>query len=249
MKRALGTEAIGDYRRPTPRTVAEQAYWMIRDDIQWGRLPPDLPLRFDELRKRYDIGISPLREALTRLASERLVTSVGQKGFRVASLTNADVLDTAATRLVIEREALRQSIEKGDVHWEMAVVAAFHGLARHSLPSPADDGASWQYFHREFHMTLISACGSRWQLEFAGLLFDQAERHRIVRTSITPEDTLVRDIQAEHQTIFDAVMARDAERAVAALTEHYEKTAQAVDAALTHGFRFAEPIGSSPTKS
>lgn len=249
MKRALGTEAIGDYRRPPPRTVAEQAYWMIRDDIQWGRLAPGSPLRFDELRKRYDIGISPLREALTRLAGERLVSSVGQKGFKVATLTNEDVLDTTATRLVIEREALRRSIEKGDVHWEMAVVAAFHGLLHHSLPSPEDDGVSWQYFHRKFHMALISACGSRWQLEFAGLLFDQAERHRIVRGRITPDDTLARDIRAEHQTIFDAVMARDAERAVEALTEHYEKTAQAVDAALTRGFCFAEQAGSSQTKS
>lgn len=249
MKRALGTEAIGDYRRPTPRTVAEQAYWMIRDDIQWGRLAPGLPLRFEELRKRYDIGISPLREALTRLSGERLVSSVGQKGFKVATLTNEDVLDTAATRLVIEREALRQSIKNGDVHWEMSVVAAFHGLQRNTIPSPADDGASWQYFHREFHMALLSACGSRWQMEFAGLLFDQAERHRIVRLRVTPDAALVRDVQAEHQMIFDAVMARDADRAVEALAQHYEKTAQAVDAALSHGFSIAEPTESRSTRS
>jgi len=235
MKRALMMEASEDDRRPSPRTVAEQAYWMIRDDILWARLQPGLPLRFDELRKRYELGISPLREALTKLASERLVTSVGQKGFAVAPMTSEDVRDTAATRLVIECEALRRSIENGDVHWEMSVVSAFHGLLRHSLPSPEDHGAGWHHYHRHFHLTLLAACGSRWQIEFAGLLFDQAERHRIMRVRLTPDDMLERDIRAEHQTIFDAVMARDADKAVEALTQHYEKTAHAVDTALTRG--------------
>jgi hypothetical protein len=70
-------------------------------------LAPGSPLRSDQLRARYDVGISPLREALTRLVSERLVTSVGQRGFRVAPLTAYDVEDTMMTRIVIEREASR----------------------------------------------------------------------------------------------------------------------------------------------
>ena len=64
-----------------PRTVAESTYQRLRQDILWGRFAPGSPLRSDELRSRYDVGISPLREALTRLTSERLVTSIGQRGF------------------------------------------------------------------------------------------------------------------------------------------------------------------------
>ena len=93
-----------------------------------------------ELRARYDVGISPLREALTRLASERLVTSVGQRGFRVAPLTAYDVEDTMTTRIVIEREALARSIENGDIAWETAVVAAFHALSRNPIPERAGSG-------------------------------------------------------------------------------------------------------------
>src|SRR5580700_3759218 len=114
-----------------PRTVAESTYQRLRQDILWGRFAPGSPLRSDELRARYDVGISPLREALTRLSSERLVTTVGQRGFRVAQLTAYDVEDTMATRLVIEGEALARSMERGDIAWETSVVAAFHALSRH----------------------------------------------------------------------------------------------------------------------
>ena len=84
-----------------PRTVTEATYQRLRQDIIWGRLPPDTPLRSDELRAAYAVGISPLREALSRLVAERLVTAIGQRGFRVAPLTPDDVMDVTETRLVI----------------------------------------------------------------------------------------------------------------------------------------------------
>jgi DNA-binding GntR family transcriptional regulator len=236
MKRALVPEPVEANESAPPRTVAELAYRAIRSDILWGHLSPGVPLRFDELRNRYDVGISPLREALTKLCGERLVVSVGQKGFTVAALTSDDVRDTAATRLVIESEALAKSIELGDVHWEMAIVSAFHGLTRHPSPLSAGERTDgWEIFHRQFHMALISACGSRWLIEFASLLFDQAERHRILRARLTPNDRLIRDVQAEHQAIFDAVMARDVARAIEALTRHYQATAHQVDIAISGG--------------
>lgn len=212
-----------------PRTIAESIYQRIRQDILWMRLAPGAPLRSDGLRARYNVGISPLREALTRLDSERLVTSVGQRGFRVAPLTAYDVEDTMMTRIVIEREALARSIENGDIAWETGVVAAFHALSRH--PVPKEPGAAtqiWATRHRQFHMALLSACGSRWQLELAGLLFDQAERHRMLRGQFAPQKKLKRDTVREHRRIFDAALARDVKEAVKALEKHYETTAKQV---------------------
>jgi hypothetical protein len=37
-----------------------------------GKLPPNAPLRSDDLRAGYDVGIGPLREALSRFVAERL---------------------------------------------------------------------------------------------------------------------------------------------------------------------------------
>ena len=64
------------------RTLGEVAYRRLRTDIVMVRLEPDQPLRFDALKAHYGLGVSPLREALSRLAEERLVTTVGQRGYR-----------------------------------------------------------------------------------------------------------------------------------------------------------------------
>jgi DNA-binding GntR family transcriptional regulator len=241
MKRSVGQPASAhpDYDG-SPRTIAESIYRRLRQDILWVRLAPGSPLRSDDLRARYKVGISPLREALTRLASERLVTAVGQRGFRVAPLTAYDVEDTLMMRLVIEREALARSITYGDMAWETGLVAAFHALSRN--PTPQKPGAAteiWASHHRQFHIALLSACRSRWHMELAGLLFDQAERHRMLRLKFGPPQKLRRDIVREHKKIFDAALSRDVKRAVLTLERHYETTAKQVVAVLSRSPKFS----------
>ena len=245
MKRSVAGAFAVDDGGP-PRTIAESIYQRLRQDILWMRLAPGAPLRSDELRARYDVGISPLREALTRLASERLVTSVGQRGFRVAPLTVYDIQDTLTTRLVIEREALARSISNGDIAWESGLVAAFHALSRHPIPkAPGEATQIWAACHRQFHMSLLSACGSRWQLGLAGLFFDQAERHRILRGKFLPQSKLKRDTVREHRRIFEAALARDVKEAVRALEKHYETTARQAVAVVS---RMPQLVSGTPEK-
>jgi DNA-binding GntR family transcriptional regulator len=196
-------------------------------------LPPGAPLRSDELRAAYDVGVSPLREALSRLAVERLVTSIGQRGFRVAPISAADVIDVMETRLIVERAALARSIRDGDVHWETGVVATYHSLSRVPIPHlPSDPLDLWVRHHKAFHMALLSACGSAWQMSFAELLFDQAERFRIIRAGRVPAPKLARDIDREHKQIVDAVLARNLDTALMSLEDHYRATTTHVLAAL-----------------
>jgi DNA-binding GntR family transcriptional regulator len=152
----------------------------------------------------------------------------------VAPLTAYDVEDTLQTRIVIEREALVRSIENGDMAWETALVAAFHGLSRNPIPKqPGAATELWASQHRQFHMALLSGCGSRWHMELAGLLFDQAERHRMLRVKFGPSQKLKRDTVREHRQIFDAALARDVKAAMRTLERHYETTAKQVVAVLS----------------
>jgi GntR family transcriptional regulator, carbon starvation induced regulator len=234
--RKLATIAEADLVDPdAPRTLSETVYRRLRSDIVWGRLAPDIPLRSDQLRKTYAVGISPLREALSRLVVERLVTAIGHRGFRVAPLTPADVIDTMETRLVIEQEALTRSIKLGDIAWEKAVVASFHAVSRDPVPrSPGPEAERWAKHHREFHMSLLAACESPWQMELAGMLFEQAERHRVwaVKLVIKARSRIQRDVALEHKKLFDATMQRNVKAAVDALDRHYRTTAQQVVADL-----------------
>ena len=236
MKRSIS--AFVEEPAEAPRSVAEGAYHLIRQDIVWGRLSANMPLRSDDLRKKYQVGISPLREALSRLVGERLVTTVAQRGFRVAALSAEDVLDIMETRLVIEREALSRSIQAGDLAWEREVVANYHALSRLAIPTgPGRNAELWTSLHRQFHMSLLGASGSRWQVELSAHLFDHAERYRVVRAVIVPRPKLIRDIASEHKRLFDAVLSRNVRAALKALDHHYRATAESVVAALRHAPR------------
>jgi GntR family carbon starvation induced transcriptional regulator len=226
---SLGKDAEG----PPARTLAEATYRRLRSDIVWGKLKAGAPLKSDELREAYQVGISPLREALSRLTAEQWVTAIGQRGFRVAPLTLADVVDVMETRLIIEREALARSIKHGDLAWEANLVASFHALSRMPIPHQAGKHAEgWAQQHRNFHMALLVACGSKRQIGLAELLFDQAERYRMFRAIRVRPARLRRDVAAEHQLIVDAALARDVKKAVTALDAHYRATTDQALAAL-----------------
>jgi|APFre7841882724_1041349.scaffolds.fasta_scaffold00262_9 DNA-binding GntR family transcriptional regulator len=231
MKRAVA--AVHDDTGNPFRTLGELAYARLREDIVWGRLPPGEALRSDALRRRYGLGVSPLREALSKLAVERLVITQGQRGYRVAPVSAAEARDILAVRLLIEGEALERSMRRGGVEWETGVMGTFHRLARMPLPvGPGADPRAWAERHREFHMALLAACDSPWLMNYAANLYDQAERYRLIRVLRTPKAVLARDIAAEHRELLDAVLARDTARALRALREHYSRTVDATAGGL-----------------
>jgi len=213
-----------------PRTLAEAVYRKARQDILEGKLAADTPLRSEELMRIYEVGISPLREALSRLVSERLVTLNGQRGFRVAPVTIADVRDTMETRIMLDSQALTKSMNAASLAWESNIVSTFHALSRISdLPSPTPE--AWSRHHRDFHMALLSACGSPWLLSITAMLYDHAERHRMLALS-EDEKSHHRDAQQEHRQIMEAVLGGNERTALAALDLHYRVTADTVVAAL-----------------
>lgn len=220
-----------DNENEPPKTLAEAVYRQFRQDILWGKLAPDAPLRASELQKHYGVGISPLREALTRLASEKLVILTGQRGFRVAPLTIEDVFDTMEMRIVLESEALTRSIHSGGLPWESGVVSSSHALSRIAPPKgPGEQTEVWAKLHRKYHLSLLAGCGSRWMIDLSSSLYDHAERHRIIAIQEADDG---RDTIAEHRRLTEAVLAGNVKAAVAALDYHYRSTAEKVASSLS----------------
>lgn len=222
---AVGKNVLADETKMGgARSLAEAAYEAIRHDVLAGMLEPGSKLRFEMLRQRYGYGSSTLRESLTRLVGESLVTFEEQKGFRVAPISLEDLADITETRIFIETKALQESIRAGDDHWEAEVVAAYHRLAKteakKALPG-VDVSDEMEERNRVFHFTLISACPSRWLNQLYGILFQQSERYRRISRG---EHLVPRDTHAEHRVIYEAVLARDTERACEASRLHIQNT-------------------------
>lgn len=237
-------------------TLAEQAYRAIKHDIISGALPPGSALRLEFLKNRYQLSFSPLREALNRLHSEHLVDAVALKGFRVSPLSLKEMQDAMSTRIFIDCEALKRSIERGGDDWETRVVGSLHTLSlvtrRHSKNSgvsTANDDHSLQlvdntlenpdanydqieHRHLALHQALISACGSEWLLEFSMKLYIQTERYRRPMLVNLYKNAAPRDVSSEHRNLVEATLSRDIPIATQLLTQHYQKTADLIAASL-----------------
>jgi GntR family carbon starvation induced transcriptional regulator len=212
------------------RTLIETAYATLRNEILSGALEPGAKLRTEELRARYDVSGSTIREALTRLLGEALVTSEGQRGFRVAPATLDDFRDLTEVRKLIETEALRQAIAVGGETWESDIVAAFYRLSKTEerlRDDPVGASAEFEERNRDFHRALIAACPSPWLHRLNSLLYQQSERYRRL---VVSKRAIPRDVHAEHQGIFDATLARDADLACKLAGEHISRSVVALRA-------------------
>jgi DNA-binding GntR family transcriptional regulator len=204
-------------------TLSEHAHERIRGDIIGGRLEPGSPLRLAALACDIGVSMSVVREALTRLSEQGLVTASPNQGFRVVTLSHDDLLDLTELRVMLECSALERSIAGGDVSWEGRVVSAHHVLER----TPMTEGATtqaWVTAHAAFHDSLSSACGSPRLLGLVRELRAGAEIYR--QWSGLATETGRRDVAREHRQLMELATARGAAEASAALREHLETTAR-----------------------
>jgi len=203
-------------------TLTDQAYRRLREDIVHGKFTPGEKLRVEHIKRAYEVGATPLREALYRLSADGFVQVRGQRGFRVADMSLHELTDITNLRVVLEGMALGQSVENSDDDWESRVVAAFHHLTKaESQPDP--DIQEWEVRNRGFHLALLSCCKSPWLMHFHEILYDQHKRYRNIARI---ERGRLRDVHAEHTAIFDAALAKDIKALCAANEQHIRRTAE-----------------------
>ena len=200
----------------------------IRADILGGVLRPGTPLRLAALAKRYDVSMSVVREALTRLAEHNLAVLAPNQGFRVVEISRADLTELTELRTNLEGIALVRSIERGDVQWEAQVISAHHVLERASMAREDGLGSTdeWSEAHADFHEALVSACESPRLRSITQSLRNSAELYRQLSALRTAESG--RNLLDEHRELMELAVARKAPEAQAALTRHIERTTELV---------------------
>ena len=201
----------------------------LRTAILDGRYAPEQKLPFAELQDEFHAGIGTIREALSHLVSEGLLTMDAGKGFRVAPVSLKDLGDISENRVEIEKRAIRLALEKGDDKWEVSILSAHHLLEKLEqipLAQRLADPTAWTNIHRDFHHALLSACNSKWLLHFHRVLFDQAHRYRMLALRHRPRGQPARS--GEHRAIMEAVLARDLKLSTALSVQHILLTVEDV---------------------
>ena len=210
-------------------SMAQRAHRLIRADIISGARHPGERLRIEMLKTVYDIGPTPLREALQKLSTEGLVLALEKRGFMVSPLDLDEFSDLNIARIEIEKVALTRSLALGDSLWESRVVAATYLMNKEDetlLASGAGVSDAWELANAEFHAAMIAACGSKWLLQMRDQLQDMCERYRRSSISQSTKKTVNgnRNVGKEHAAISDAVLSRNSELACQLTESHYMKT-------------------------
>lgn len=216
------------------KTAIETVYLALRQAILNGEVEPESRLRVQELRERFEVGSSTIREALSRLLVDNFVTAEGQRGFRVAPVSLKDFREISELRVLLETQAVRDSLAQGDDAWENRLVAAAHQLDKveRLLPERRADAAylrDWEARNAEFHDALVAACDNAWLRRFRSQVFAHSVRYRRI---VVSESNQPRDVRAEHQALFEAAIARDVETTVEITAEHIRKSVGVLEGRL-----------------
>lgn len=191
-------------------SLSEKTETLVANAILSGALKPGCRLSLPMLAANFGIGATPLREGLSRLVARGLVTLSGNKGFKVADISQEDLLDITTSRIVIERAALAHAFSHGGEAWEDEVADATRRLLRVIRKSDAlllEGTAEYDEAHKRFHAALISGCGLDHLMTVQSNLYDAAYRYRRVMS----DGLLQRDhVIHLHERLSALVLARDA---------------------------------------
>ena len=200
-----------------PRTLAEQAYDGIKTDIIIGRLAQGSKIIESDLALKYGISRGPLREAIHRLESIKLVVRVRNAGSRVIRLDRKLMEDIYTARESLEGMAARlaaRHMPERDIH-------SLHELLdTHEEAIGKTEGKA--YFQREgdidFHYRIALASQNQWILEnLHGEIYQliRMARHQSGQTPERPARAL-----SQHRLIVTAIEQRDEELAELLMRRH-----------------------------
>ncbi|WP_297613922.1 GntR family transcriptional regulator [uncultured Roseicyclus sp.] len=189
----------------------KDAHALILDAIDQGIYRPGDRLVESELAERFGVSRTPIREALQRLETQRLLTRDG-RSLIVASLDHAQMAELYAVRQELEALAARLAAQHAAVE-EVQVLRDMVEADRVLLGDPQALARANRRFHYQIHL----ASHNRYLVQQLDLVYRSMAL--MARTSLAAKGRGEKAL-AEHLEIVEAIAARDGERAARALRDH-----------------------------
>jgi DNA-binding GntR family transcriptional regulator len=210
-------------RVPTRKTLTEQTYEILKEMILDQEVEPGSRLVIDALVRKLNVSTSPLREALAKLESERLIVSELFSGYKVAPEPPAEYLrDMIEYRKLIEAHSalLGAPIASAELIAEMRAAIA-------SMKSTKALGTKYKEYRKfveadvRFHTLIVESAGNKVMLDaYRGMHGILMQARLYVRRSAGRERAA--EVSDEHARILAAFEAHDGPAAAEALRDHLE---------------------------
>lgn len=210
------------YAVSSGKSLGEQAYETIRDAIITLRLEPGQTIYENELADSLHISRTPIRDALQRLVSERLVDILPQRSKRVAYISELKVKESSFVRLSLESSAFR--LAAGDWRETERCAKAEKQIARllreQSEAAEQQDVAEFLLLDEEFHRCILQLAGNETLLEVVYHMRGHLNRFRYLAMK---ELVLTGSLVHEHEELFERLKKRDEDGVVKLLEHHLGK--------------------------
>jgi len=197
-------------------TKADDAYDELKRLIVSLQIAPGEPLNERTLMTMMDVGRTPLREAIQRLAMEQLVTSLPRRGYFVRELSISELNEMIAARHVVEPAVTRMAVQ----NLTAADIAGLRDLVevtRCELELEHHEAGIYHDF--EFHQTIANACGNRFLAAVATQINTRLLRYWYVSFSMLNYEPPTFD---HHDVLLNVIESRDADAVEAAMHDHIE---------------------------
>lgn len=205
--------------------LSDKAYQLIRHKIITLELPPQTAIDEQALMQDLQVGRTPIREALQRLAAEGLVFLAPRRGMFVSEISITDLQKIFELRLVLEGFSARLAAQRATE----TQLAAMEALMRELNKTSNQDGKALMAIDERFHELLYQAADNQFLADTLRRLHAQSFRvwHLVL-------DRLggVSGAMAQHVAITQALQAKDGALAEALVQEHISEFQQQIKSAL-----------------
>ncbi len=202
-------------------SLADQIFERLEKDILIGKYSYGEVLTETKLSEELGVSRTPVREALRRLAQEKLIKET-QKGTVVLGISKEDLVDIYAIRMPLEAMAVTRFIENLSdetlkILKDIIDVQEFYGT-RKDFSNISDKDS-------EFHEAIYRNCGSHILEETLVPLHRKVVKFR--KASIEHTGRAQKSIE-EHKEILKAIEARDIKKAIELVTKHADNAKQSI---------------------
>ncbi|MFD1040578.1 GntR family transcriptional regulator [Virgibacillus byunsanensis] len=208
-------------------TAKDYAYNEIKQGIIEGKLPPNLPVREEEISSKLKISRTPLRGAFERLEFEKMVVRQSNGRLKIAPISVQEVKEIFKVRSKLEEIAVFEATERASDE----DIKNLYEIAE-SIRKTTQKGNIEEILHHggEFHLYLYQLSGNRVVSNFLSQLNDHIHRYR----RLVPKQSLNRIMEEgeEHLEIVDCIAKRDAKGAELAMKKHIENSLKSAVTAI-----------------
>ena len=212
-----------------PGTRLDVLYEHFKECIINQHWLPDQQLNIDRLAAQYDVSITPVREALSRLAADRLVVAAPHRGYRVAPVPSRQrVEELSAMRLLVEPYAAYGAARRATLEDLTNLRTAYESLSQLHAKGNYEDMRPFAAHDRAFHRSVLQANRNAALCEMYDLLgYEVSFAHiHYTRALPSPREVFTRhqgQVLEELRVIFQAIAGGDPDGASNAMRVHVEQ--------------------------